>query len=176
LGLFIPFVHMVPYSNDLGLPNSTGVLLFSLIGVGSTVGRLLLGGFADRFGRRQSLTTMYASMAVMFAWWLVAASVWELVVFTFLFGACYGGFVALLPAVTADYFSGPCMSSIIGTLYTSVAVGNLFGPTLAGFIFDLQHSYSVPIIVSIFAAIFAAISAALLKDPEKWRASYFSAR
>ena len=173
LGLFIPFVHMLPYSNDLGLPTATGVMLFSLIGVGSTVGRFLVGGLADRLGRRQSLAGMYAGFAAMFLWWLLADSVWELAVFTLVFGACYGGFVALLPALTADYFSGPNMSGIIGALYTSVAVGNLCGPTLAGYMFDLNQSYTIPIIVSTFFALCSAGSALLLKDPLNWRASFF---
>lgn len=169
LGVFIPFVHMVPYANDVGLSTSTGVMLFSLIGVGSTVGRFLLGGIADKFGRRRSLAAAYAGVAAMFAWWLVADSVWELAVFAFIFGNCYGGFVALIPALTADYFSGPNMSGIIGALYTSVAVGALTGPTIAGFIFDFQHSYSIPIIGGIIATLFAAVSSALLTDPVKWR-------
>jgi len=172
LGLFIPFVHLVPYSNDLGLPTATGVMLFSLIGVGSTVGRFLIGGIADRLGRRQSLAGTYAGFAAMFMWWLLADSVWELAVFTLVFGTCYGGFVALLPALTADYFSGPNMSGIIGALYTSVAVGNLCGPTLAGYMFDLNQSYTIPIIVSTFFALCSAGSALLLKDPLKWRASF----
>jgi MFS family permease len=176
LGLFIPFVHMVPFSNDLGLPTATGVMLFSLIGVGSTVGRFLVGGIADRLGRRQSLIGMYAGFAAMFSWWLLADSVWELAVFTLLFGTCYGGFVALMPALTADYFSGPNMSGIIGALYTSVAVGNLCGPTLAGYMFDLKQSYTIPIIVSTFFALCSAGSALLLKDPVKWKASFLLSR
>jgi MFS family permease len=172
LGLFIPFVHMVPFTRDLGMPASTGVMLYSLIGIGSTAGRFLIGGIADRLGRRRSLAGMYAGLAVMFAWWLMAGNVWQLAVFTLLFGACYGGFVALMPAVTADYFSGPNIVGIIGALYTSVAVGNLIGPTLAGFLYDLKHSYTIPIIASIMTMLVAAICAALLKQPDEWRGSF----
>ena len=91
LGLFIPFVHLIPFANDLGLPNATGVMLFSLIGVGSIVGRLLLGSIADKLGRRQSLAAMYVGAAAIFAWWLVAANVWQLAIFAIIYGACYGG-------------------------------------------------------------------------------------
>ncbi len=172
LGLFIPFVHLIPFSNDLGLPNSTGVMLFSLIGVGSTVGRFLLGSIADRFGRRSSLAVMYAGMAATFAWWLIAANVWQLAIFAVIFGACYGGYVAILPAVTADYFSGPSISGIIGMVYTSVAVGNLIGPPVAGFIFDQLQSYTIPILASSITSLFAAFCAFVLKDPVKWRESF----
>jgi OFA family oxalate/formate antiporter-like MFS transporter len=172
LGLFIPFVHLIPFSNDLGLPNSTGVMLFSLIGVGSTAGRFLLGSIADRFGRRSSLAFMYAGAAATFAWWLVAADVWQLAIFALIFGACYGGYVAILPAVTADYFSGPNISGIIGTLFTSVAVGNLIGPPIAGFIFDQLQSYTIPILASMIASLIAAVCAFILEEPLKWRESF----
>ena len=172
LGLFIPFVHLIPFTNDLGLPNATGVMLFSLIGVGSIVGRLLLGSIADKLGRRQSLAAMYVGAAAIFAWWLVAANVWQLAIFAIIYGACYGGYVAILPAVTADYFSGPKISGIIGMIYTSVAVGNLIGPTAAGFIFDLAQSYTIPIFASMITSFFAAVCAFVLEEPDKWRESF----
>ena len=172
LGLFIPFVHLIPFTNDLGLPNATGVMLFSLIGVGSIVGRLLLGSIADKLGRRQSLAAMYVGAAAIFAWWLVAANVWQLAIFAIIYGACYGGYVAILPAVTADYFSGPKISGIIGMIYTSVAVGNLIGPTIAGFIFDLVQSYTIPIFASMITSFFAAVCAFVLEEPDKWRESF----
>ncbi len=176
LGLFIPFVHLIPFSNDLGLPKATGVMLFSLIGVGSIVGRFLLGSVADKFGRRRSLAAMYVGAAAIFAWWLVAANVWQLAIFAFIFGACYGGYVAILPAVTADYFSGPNISGIIGMIYTSVAVGNLIGPTIAGFIFDLLQSYTIPILASMITSLFAAVGAFVLEEPVKWRESFLHSR
>ena len=172
LGLFIPFVHLIPFAKDLGLPNATAVMLFSLIGVGSTVGRFLLGSMADKFGRRSSLTVMYVGAAAIFAWWLVAANVWQLAVFALIYGACYGGYVAIMPAVAADYFSGPNISGVIGMLITSVAVGNLIGPPIAGFIFDQLQSYTIPIFASMITSLFAAVCAFVLEEPAKWRESF----
>jgi OFA family oxalate/formate antiporter-like MFS transporter len=172
LGLFIPFVHLIPFSNDIGLPTATAVMLFSLIGVGSTAGRFLLGSLADRLGRRSSLVMMYAGAAVIFAWWLAAANVWQLAIFALIYGACYGGYVAIMPAVAADYFSGPNISGVIGMLITSVAVGNLIGPPIAGFIFDRLQSYTIPIFASMITSIFAAVCAFVLEEPDKWRASF----
>ena len=173
IGVFIPFVHLMPFSKDLGHTTSTGVLLLGLIGVGSTVGRFLIGGLADRLGRRRSLACMYAVMAAIFAWWLIASRIWELALLAIIFGTCYGGFVALLPAVTADYFSGSNISGILGALYTSVAFGNLLGPTFAGFMFDIRQSYVIPIVMSILAAIVASICTLFLEKPESWRETYF---
>ena len=109
---------------------------------------------------------MFLGMGASFGVWLVAASLSPLLVFAAVFGLFYGGFVALAPAVVVDYFGGRSASSIIGILYTSVAFGTLVGPSAAGFAFDVSHSYTLPIIVSIAANfIAAAILAATAKAP-----------
>ena len=67
------------------------------------------------------------------------------------------GWVAVLPAVMMDYFGRRNVSGLIGILYTSVAFGTLIGPSAAGFAFDLNHSYALPILASAAANIIAAI-------------------
>ena len=155
-GVFVPFVHLVPYALDHGVPPSSAVLLLGVIGVGSTAGRFFLGGLADRMGRRRSLLVMFVGMALALAVWAFATNLWSLAAFAFVFGVFYGGWVAVLPAVVMDYFGGRNVGGIIGVLYTSVAFGTLIGPSAAGFIFDLTHSYTVPILVSVGANIVAA--------------------
>jgi MFS transporter, OFA family, oxalate/formate antiporter len=146
LGLFIPLVHMVPYVRDRGLGEAVGVLTLGLIGIGSTAGRFIVGATADRLGRRPSMMAMFAGMAVMLLWWSVAARVWSLAVFAILFGLCFGGYVALLPALTTDYFGVRSAGGVIGILYTSNALGALLGPTLAGAAYDFLRSYTLPIV------------------------------
>ncbi len=165
-GVFVPFAHLVPYALDHGISPSSAVLLLGVIGVGSTAGRFFLGGLADRLGRRLSLMAMFVGMALAMLIWAVSTSVWPLAAFAFLFGVFYGGWVALLPALVMDYFGGRNVGGIIGILYTSVAVGTLIGPSAAGFAFDVNHSYVVPILVSAGANILAlAIVAATSRMP-----------
>lgn len=147
-GVFVPFVHLVPYALDHGVRPSAAVLLLGAIGVGSTAGRFFLGGIADRLGRRASLLAMFAGMAAALLIWAVASGFWMLAVFALVYGVFYGGWVAVLPAVTMDYFGGRNVSGIIGVLYTSVAFGTLIGPVAAGFIYDSGHGYLLPILAS----------------------------
>lgn len=58
--------------------------------------------------------------------------------------------------MVTDYFGGRNAGSIIGILYTSVAIGTLIGPGAAGYAFDLTHSYMLPILASVAANIVAA--------------------
>lgn len=155
-GLFVPFVHLVPYALDHGLPAGSAVLLLGAIGIGSTAGRFFLGGLADRLGRQLALPLMSAGMALSLVVWAVSSGFWGLAAFAFAYGVFYGGFVALLPALVMDYFGGRSIGAILGVLYTSVAFGTLVGPSAAGFAFDISRSYLLPILASIGANLVAA--------------------
>jgi OFA family oxalate/formate antiporter-like MFS transporter len=165
-GLFVPFVHLVPFALDHGVPQSYAVLLLGVIGVGSTAGRFFLGGLADRVGRHLAFEGMFAGMALALSIWVLSTTFWPLAVFAFVYGIFYGGFVALLPALVMDDFGGRNIGGIIGVLYTSVAIGTLIGPSAAGFAFDRSHSYTLPILVGVVANILAAgIMAITAKAP-----------
>jgi MFS family permease len=166
-GVFVPFVHLVPYAVDHGMPQAQGVLLLSLIGVGSAVGRFFLGGVADWLGRQLALLMMFVGMALALVIWLFSSALVPLAVFAFAFGVAYGGWVALLPSVVMDYFGGRNVSGIIGVLYSSVGFGTLIGPSAAGFAFDATHSYTLPIVASIGANVVAAAIMAATSRPEQ---------
>jgi len=165
-GLFVPFVHLVPYALDHGIAQSSAVLLVGAIGVGSTAGRFLLGGIADRLGRPLSFLLMFVGMGLSFVVWAASTSLWPLAGFALIYGVFYGGFVALAPAVVIDYFGGRNASGLIGILYTSVAFGTLIGPSAAGFAYDVSHSYTLPILASAGAYVIAtAVLAATSRLP-----------
>jgi MFS family permease len=161
-GLFVPFVHLVPYAGDHGVAASSAVLLLGVIGIGSTAGRFFLGGLADRIGRQSTLLLLFIGMAMALSIWLISASFWQLAGFAFVYGMIYGAWVAVLPAVVMDYFGGRNVSGIIGILYTSVAFGTLIGPSAAGFAFDLTSDYTLPILAGVAANFIAAAIVAIM--------------
>lgn len=146
IGVFVPMVHLAPYASDLGHPESAGVLLVSLIGLGSLLGRFTIGGLADRMGRVRSTALMYAGLGVSFLAWWQSHSLWALAAVAVAMGLFYGGFVATMPAVVMDIFGGRAVSAIIGCLYTAAGIGTLIGPSLAGYAFDRLGSYEAPIL------------------------------
>lgn len=155
-GVFTPFAHLVPYALDHGIAPTRAALLLALIGAGSTAGRFLLGGLADRLGRLPALLSMFVGMAAAMGLWAAASDFAALAAFALAYCVFYGGWVALLPALVADYFGGRAVSSIIGVLYTSVAFGTLVGPIAAGRAYDAAGSYLVPIVLAALANLAAA--------------------
>jgi MFS family permease len=139
--MFIPFAHVSASARDLGLGEAFAVGLVGLIGVGSLVGRFAIGLLADRLGRAQTLVLMQLSMGASYVLWGAAGGQGLLVVFTLWFGLSYGSIVSLLPAICMDYFGGKSVASVVGTLYSGAAFGNLLGPVLAGAVFDHSGHY-----------------------------------
>jgi predicted MFS family arabinose efflux permease len=164
-GVFVPFVHLVPYALDHGIGQKDAAYLLGTIGIGSTVGRFFLGGLADKVGRLAFLLAMFAGMAAALAVWAASTGFLALAGFALLFGLFYGGWVAVMPPVVTDLFGSRQVGSIIGVLYTSVAVGTLLGPTAAGYMFDASHSYTLPILASAAVNVAAAGIAALVGKP-----------
>ncbi|MBM3491453.1 MAG: MFS transporter [Alphaproteobacteria bacterium] len=168
-GLFVPMAHLAAYAGDHGIADHRAVWLVSLIGIGSTVGRFAFGPIADRLGRRRGMALMFAGMAAMQLWWLGSSVFWALGLFALAFGAFYGGFVALAPSLTADYFGPRAISGIIGVLYTSVALGTGLGPLTAGVAFDLSGSYTAPILIGVTGSVIACVCYLALKEPAPQR-------
>jgi MFS family permease len=175
-GLFVPFVHLANYARDHGIDEDISILIFGFIGIGSLLGRFAIGGLADKWGRREAVAAMYAGLMIISLWWYASTSIWALSVYAVMFGVFYGGFVALSPALAADYFGGKAISSIIGLIYSTVAVGILAGPVVAGYVFDLTGTYEWVILASSGLFFAAALCAASLPKLKTWQAqaSWFS--
>ena len=140
--MFVPFAHVSAAARDAGVPAAQAVGLVGLIGVGSLVGRFAIGALADRVGRPRALVVVSGSLAASLLLWWAAPGYLAFAVFALWMGLSYGGMVSLMPALCMDFFGARAVSSIIGTLYTGAAFGNLGGPWLAGWLFDASGSYA----------------------------------
>ncbi|WP_417682946.1 MFS transporter [Roseibium sp.] len=166
-GVFINYVHLVPYATDNGVSAQLGIILIGIMGICSTFGRFLLGGLADRFGRRTLLTYILAGLSLTMFWWLLAPPVFaSLLLYATLFGILYGGYIALLPVLAMEYFGGHRIATIIGALYTSWGVGALFGPTMAGAIRDASGAYFYAILVGAISMAISALSCQMIREPD----------
>lgn len=159
------FAFIVPFATDKGISSSTAALLVGLVGASSIVGRLFLTGFANRVGPVRMLQLTFLVQPVAFVvWWLADRRIALLVLFVLVLGVAYGGFVALLPLVTAHLFGVRGLGSVMGWVFLTGAVGSLIVPSAVGFIADASSSQSVPILL---IAVVSVVGAALLFGLER---------
>jgi MFS family permease len=160
--MFIPFAHASAAARDLGITEARAVSLVGLIGIGSLAGRFTIGALADRIGRSLTLALMQVSMGASYLLWSSAGGYAALALFALWFGLSYGAIVALLPAICMDLFGARAVASIIGTLYSGAALGNLLGPVVAGAVFDRSASYGPVIWGCIALSALATLASAKL--------------
>lgn len=158
-GLFVPFVFLADYAEDRGISSVRAATLVGIIGGASIVGRLGLGGLADRIGATRLYLGAFFVMTISHVIWLSADDRFgQLVAYAVTLGLGYGGFIALSPAVAAQRFGLAGLGGILGTLYTAAGIGSLGGPPVAGVLID-QLGYGAAIG---FAVCTTALATAIL--------------
>lgn len=162
-GLFVPFVFLADYAEQRSVGEVASAALVGIIGGASVVGRLGLGSLADRLGVIRLYRASFVVMAASHLLWLVAGSSYALlVIYTVTLGIGYGGFIALSPAVVARRFGLEGLGGVLGTLYTSAALGSLAGPPLAGVLID-QYGHRTAIAFAAGMSTLATIVLSLLR-------------
>eukprot|EP00741_Cyanophora_paradoxa_P020431 tig00021254_g19721.t1 len=166
LGNLMPFAHVSPFAQDYGMSASYGAILVSILGAGSAAGRVLLGLVADRWGPVPVLRlAMLVNALAMLAWpWCTAPP--ALAAFCALYGFTGGGFISLLPVVSAELFGVERLARAVGLLFTSFGVANAVGSPLAGFLFDATGSYT-PAILAFSACMFVSVGFLLFVRVER---------
>lgn len=101
---------------------SAGVAL-GIMAVFNGVGRLAWGSVSDRMGRRNTLVAMcLVSALACFAFLRHASGFWPVLVGLCLAAFAYGGYLALMPSVTADYYGPKNVGANYGLLFTAWGV------------------------------------------------------
>ncbi|MBI4303041.1 MAG: MFS transporter [Chloroflexi bacterium] len=170
-GIFIQtvIVHIAPHAIELEIPPTVAANLFVAIGGLSIVGRITMGGFADRIGYKKAFILCFIIATIALTWLIFARTMGMLLLFAAVFGFAYGGLVALQSLLVANLFGLGSHGMILGINVSINTIGGALGPVIAGRIFDVRGSYTLAfILVAIVSAIGLTLSTLLAraKKPE----------
>lgn len=163
LVLFVPFVHLPTFAEDAGVGATAAAGLVGVVGAASIIGRIVLGGIADRAGPLRGYRLSFLLIGTSFVLWWVGGDFWVLAAFAAVLGVGYGGFVALSPVVLTMFFGVDRLGGLLGVLLTANGVGSALGPPTVGFVVDVTGSYT-PAIVALTLLGLAAYAALLPLD------------
>ncbi len=140
-------VHLVPAASDLGLTIAMATAVLSVVNLSNMCASLTMGIVMDRLG---SLATLAISLACSAAGMFFLLGVHQTGSF-YLFGALFGlgwGIVSLSrPIIVADLFGLRSHGEITGAIVLFYSIGGMLGPTLAGYIYDLNLNYQFAFIL-----------------------------
>ena len=159
-----PIFHMVSYALICGAAPMAATAVYSLAGLASLGGRVLLGTIADRVGAKPTLVAGLMVQAIAVSLYLLAADLGALYALSVLFGLAYGGVMPLYAVLVRDYFGPRIMGTMFGAVGMVASLGMAFGPWAGGWAFDNLNSYTWLYIGS-FAFGLGAVAIALTFRP-----------
>jgi MFS family permease len=107
---------------------------------------------------KATTVTVWAAFLI----WVPSRSYWVLLVFALVFGAGYGGSIALMPAMLGHYYGVDSLGTVTGVMFTSASVGSLFGAPLAGLLFGVSGDYLLPVVVAFAIATLGTVGQVFL--------------
>ncbi|MCF7977027.1 MAG: OFA family MFS transporter [Chromatiaceae bacterium] len=124
----------VPYEQFASIA-SAAAMAVAVLALFNAAGRILWGRVSDSLGRKSTLILMFLLCGlVLFGLdWMRPYPLYLLGVS--LIALCFGGFLALYPAITADYYGTRHIGVNYGLLFTAYGIGGLLGPFLAAVMF-----------------------------------------
>jgi MFS family permease len=135
-------VHLYPYLTDLGFRGQTAAKSLGYLGLISTGAMIAFSPLGDRFNKRFLLTAFLAVHALLLLWLIHIRSELSLWGFTICYGILLGAAWPLSISILADIFGSRNVSSILGACTMAFGIAGLIAPWLAGYTFDLYHSYA----------------------------------
>lgn len=171
-GLQMMLAHLVPYMQETyGLSPGSAAAVFSVIGVSSATGRLVMGAVSDYLGARKSLALSVVTEGVAVALILLSTRPWMLYPFGVLLGLGYGGHAPQFPALIRELFGMKRLGRNLGLQQIFYGGGALLGPLLAGYMFDRTGSYVTPFAAAAGVLMLAGWLSLTLKRPAHWDAT-----
>ncbi|WP_332629462.1 L-lactate MFS transporter [Halalkalibacter flavus] len=134
-----------------------------VIALFNAAGRIVLGRVSDTLGRMNTLMIIYGVTAlIMFYMSTEMMNYTTFLLSVSLIGFCFGGFLALFPSVTADYYGTRNMGSNYGLMYQAYGISAFAGPIIVKTI-PLTQAF---LLSALFCAL-ALVMAKLVSVPKK---------
>jgi MFS family permease len=164
-------LHLINYLMGLGYTETFAASMMSLVYVGTSFGKLVMGTMADRMSARVALTVNFIAAGVGMVLIFGAGHVAFLVPFVAVFGFTLGAPLVLVPLLQVDSLGLKRFGSIGGIAGLFNTTGAVVGPVVTGMIFDWTGSYvtAFEIFVVLCALGAAATSACLPLEHEQAR-------
>ena len=144
-------VHQVAYLVDHGLAAIVAASVVGVVGLSSIVGKIGGGWLSDRMEREivyvAGIAIMSVSALVLLA---LGAAPTALGAYGYavLLGVGYSATASLIPAMVSDRFSGAHFGAIVGVGLMGSAAGSALGPLIAGRLYDVTGSYTLPFLIA----------------------------
>ena len=156
-----------PIGQELaGYSAATAALAVMLLSIFNGAGRIFWGRVSDALGRTKTLFVMFLLCGVaMLLYSIIQAFPPYYWIGVAIVGACFGGYLALFPAITADFFGTKNIGVNYGFVFMAYGVGGLLGPQFAAKVLEATGGYWLAFVVTGVLCLIAAGVTFVTKAP-----------
>jgi MFS transporter, OFA family, oxalate/formate antiporter len=163
--------HLVAFIADKGFNVMQGALALTILSVFNGLGRITLGYASDIWGSKKILLVLFTLIGLAMFILYHSGALPVIYAISALIGLCFGGFLAVYPALTAEYF-GRCDFAInYGLIFIGYGIGCFLGPCIGGYVHDMAKSYLAGFYFAGLLALAGSTLIYLLKKPSLNRRS-----
>lgn len=156
-------IHLVNYATDIGMASLIAATFISIIGLGSFIGRLLMGTASDRIGASNALLICCIIMMVTLIFLIFAHEMWMFYLFAIIFGFAYGGEVPQMPVLVGRFFGMRAVAALVGVTVFGATIGGALGAWMGGQIFDVTQSYQLAFTIAAVTSFISVVLTLMLK-------------
>ncbi len=156
-------VHLVNYATDIGIASLIAATFISIIGIGSFLGRLLMGAASDRIGANNALLTCCIIMMSTLTFLIFSRELWMFYLFAIVFGFAYGGEVPQMPVMVGQFFGMRAVAALVGVTVFGATMGGALGAWVGGKVFDVTQSYQLAFAIAAATSFVAILLTLTLK-------------
>lgn len=156
-----------PIAQELAhFSKETAALGVSVLAVFNALGRIFWGRISDTIGRTRALFLMFLINALaIFGYFLIPATPFIFWVGIALVGSSFGGYLAIYPAVTADFYGTKNSGINYGLVFTAYGVGGLLSNIFAPRMKELTGNYNAAFLITALLCVVAGIIIITVKPP-----------
>ena len=158
--------HFVPFAIERGVSPGKAALIFGLMMGLNSLGGIGAGILSDKFGRKNVLAAVYLLRGIGYVMLVCIPYSLGMWAFAVAAGFSWVASVPLTSALTADVYGLRVLATISGVTFMCHQVGSFIMVLLAGFLFDLTGSYTLPFAIAGSLLFPAALAAFTIKEKQ----------
>jgi OFA family oxalate/formate antiporter-like MFS transporter len=156
-----------PIGQELvGLTPKVAALAVGTLAIFNAIGRIFWGKLSDLLGRKKTLFIMLLICGIAILLYNTIESFppyyW---VGIYIVGLCFGGYLAIFPAITADFYGTKNIGINYGFVFTAYGVGGLLGSLFAPRVLEITKSYSMAFTITGILCLLGAAVALTTSPP-----------
>lgn len=157
----------VPIGQEVaGLDKAVAASGLGIMALCNGLGRLAWGSLSDKLGRLRTVVLMFVVMIVTFVAVLPLASGFALwLVGMCLVGFSFGGFLAVMPSITADYYGTKFLGANYGFLFTAYGISGVVAPFLIDYIRTSTGGFTTAMYIFAGLSVLGIVLAFTVKAP-----------